>query len=56
MVEGIETEIQINGPGVAEPVVEFGEWATRVTLDIIGLAGMGCDFNADQRRHQRPTL
>jgi cytochrome P450 len=27
-------------------VVEFGAWATRVTLDIIGLAGMGRDFNA----------
>ena len=29
-----------------EPVVEFGEWATRVTLDIIGVAGMGRDFGA----------
>ena len=29
-----------------EPVIEFGEWATRVTLDIIGMAGMGRDFRA----------
>jgi cytochrome P450 len=29
-----------------EPVVEFGDWATRVTLDIIGVAGMGRDFRA----------
>ena len=28
------------------PVIEFGDWATRVTLDIIGLAGMGRDFGA----------
>ena len=26
--------------------VEFGEWATRVTVNIIGVAGMGRDFNA----------
>lgn len=28
------------------PVIEFGDWATRVTLDIIGIAGMGRDFGA----------
>lgn len=28
------------------PVVEIREWASRATLDIIGLAGMGQDFNA----------
>jgi cytochrome P450 len=27
-------------------VVEIGSWASRVTLDIIGVAGMGHDFNA----------
>jgi len=46
LVEGIEMEIEHSGKSVGEHVVEFGEWATRVTLDIIGLAGMGRDFNA----------
>lgn len=27
-------------------VIEIGSWASRVTLDIIGVAGMGHDFNA----------
>lgn len=30
------------------PVVEMGNWTSRATLDIIGLAGMGQDFNALQ--------
>lgn len=30
------------------PVIEIGGWANRATLDIIGLAGMGKDFNAIQ--------
>ncbi|MCJ1349234.1 hypothetical protein MMC31_007470, partial [Peltigera leucophlebia] len=30
------------------PVVEMGNWASRATLDIIGLAGMGQDFNSLQ--------
>lgn len=46
LVEGIEMEIEHSGKSVGGHVVEFGEWATRVTLDIIGLAGMGRDFNA----------
>lgn len=29
-------------------VLEIGEWASRVTLDIIGVAGMGNDFKAIQ--------
>jgi cytochrome P450 len=29
-------------------VLEIGSWASRVTLDIIGVAGMGHDFNAIQ--------
>ncbi|KAI9794597.1 MAG: hypothetical protein M1816_004484 [Peltula sp. TS41687] len=29
-------------------VIEIGEWASRATLDIIGVAGMGKDFNAIQ--------
>ncbi|KAI0815862.1 cytochrome P450 [Xylaria sp. FL0064] len=29
-------------------VLEVGNWASRVTLDIIGVAGMGHDFNAIQ--------
>lgn len=27
-------------------MIEFGDWATRVTLDIIGIAGLGRDFGA----------
>ncbi|CZT49524.1 related to isotrichodermin C-15 hydroxylase (cytochrome P-450 monooxygenase CYP65A1) [Rhynchosporium secalis] len=48
LVEGIEADIDhlTNKETNKEPVIEFGEWATRVTLDIIGLAGMGRDFNA----------
>jgi cytochrome P450 len=46
LVEGIEEEIRSRSFEKAEPITEFGEWATRVTLDIIGLAGMGRDFNA----------
>jgi cytochrome P450 len=46
LVQVIEDEVRSEGLEKAEPVIEFGEWATRVTLDIIGLAGMGCDFNS----------
>ncbi len=46
LVEGIENEIRSHSFEKDEPITEFGEWATRVTLDIIGLAGMGRDFNA----------
>lgn len=31
-----------------EGSIEFGAWATRATLDIIGLAGMGRDFHSLQ--------
>lgn len=31
-----------------EAVIEAGQWASRATLDIIGLAGMGQDFGAIQ--------
>ncbi len=27
-------------------VIEVGNWASRITLDIIGVAGLGCDFDA----------
>ncbi len=30
------------------PVVEVGGWTSRAALDIIGVAGMGQDFNAIQ--------
>ena len=42
LLEGLEAEIHELG---ANASIEFGEWATRVTVDIIGLAGMGRDFN-----------
>lgn len=31
---------------LSEPETEFGAWSTRVTLDIIGIAGFGQDFNS----------
>ena len=43
LVEGIEEELVEGGP---DTIVEFGKWATRVTLDIIGVAGFGRDFKA----------
>lgn len=46
LVDGISDEIREKSVEKEAPVIEFGEWATRVTLDIIGLAGMGRDFNA----------
>jgi cytochrome P450 len=46
LVEGIERELEGYSHEKEEHAIEFGEWATRVTLDIIGLAGMGRDFDA----------
>jgi cytochrome P450 len=46
MTEAIAKSIQ-NDPNKSN-VVDMHEWASRVTLDIIGLAGMGQDFNAIQ--------
>ena len=43
LLEALEAELHDLGSNAS---VEFGEWATRVTVDIIGLAGMGRDFNA----------
>ncbi|KAK1249104.1 hypothetical protein MKX07_002620 [Trichoderma sp. CBMAI-0711] len=34
-----------------EAEMEIGEWASRVTLDIIGVAGLGRDFKAIQDEH-----
>ncbi|KAJ0160131.1 Cytochrome P450 94A1 [Colletotrichum tanaceti] len=39
-----ESEMAALGPNVA--VLEIGDWASRTTLDIIGMAGMGRDFGA----------
>jgi cytochrome P450 len=43
MVLCIEEELKKTAPDNA---VEIGEWISRATLDIIGLAGMGQDFNS----------
>ncbi len=51
MAEAITKIVNEKGPiqNVDDgPVVEMGSWASRATLDIIGLAGMGRDFNALQ--------
>ena len=43
MVKGIEGSIAALAP--EHKVINIGEWASRATLDIIGLAGVGQDFN-----------
>lgn len=56
MVRAIALEVQAKGGEPAHdlnsaPVVEIANWVSRATLDIIGLAGMGQDFNALQDPH-----
>ncbi|APA05448.1 hypothetical protein sscle_01g002180 [Sclerotinia sclerotiorum 1980 UF-70] len=48
LVEGISQEITETSTLEKrnESHIEFNEWATRVTLDIIGVAGVGRDFGA----------
>lgn len=51
MTEAITKIVNEKGPAqnVEDgPVIEMGSWASRATLDIIGLAGLGQDFNAIQ--------
>ena len=45
MVECVEAELEKHKPN---PSQEMGDWASRATLDIIGVAGLGQDFNALQ--------
>ncbi|KAL3464957.1 cytochrome P450 [Aspergillus heterothallicus] len=45
MVKGIEEELKARGSG-QDNVVEIRPWASRATLDIIGLAGMNRDFGS----------
>ena len=44
MVKGIENRISRLSP--EERIINIGEWGSRATLDIIGLAGAGQAFNA----------
>ncbi|KAI4135313.1 MAG: hypothetical protein LQ347_000766 [Umbilicaria vellea] len=51
MVQAIMKEISQESnkeQGTSSAVIEFAGWASRATLDIIGVAGMGQDFNAIQ--------
>lgn len=43
MVEAIETELDKTKPNTSQ---DMAEWASRATLDIIGVAGLGQDFNS----------
>ncbi len=43
LVETLQTELDKKAP---DNVVEIGDWASRATLDIIGVAGLGQDFAA----------
>lgn len=48
MVAGIANDIKKPSEDVETPsdVIEAGDWSSRATLDLIGLAGMGQDFGA----------
>lgn len=48
MVNGISAAIKEPGEAKEETfnIIEAGEWGSRATLDIIGMAGMGRDFGA----------
>ncbi|GAB7355339.1 hypothetical protein MBLNU459_g5868t1 [Dothideomycetes sp. NU459] len=48
MIDGISIAIKAPSEGSEKPsnVVEAGDWTSRATLDIIGVAGMGQDFGA----------
>ncbi|KAK4143272.1 cytochrome P450 [Dichotomopilus funicola] len=47
MTEEILKGAALNGqPGGRSGVIEASSWASRITLDIIGVAGLGRDFNA----------
>ncbi|EME78185.1 uncharacterized protein MYCFIDRAFT_50720 [Pseudocercospora fijiensis CIRAD86] len=48
MIDGIAQQVRESaGPGESKTsVVEINHWATKVTVDIIGLAAMGRDFQA----------
>lgn len=45
LVECLKKALEDKSP---DNVVEIGDWASRATLDIIGVAGLGQDFNALQ--------
>jgi cytochrome P450 len=49
VTEAMTKAIQAKPKGDEDPsIVDIHDWASRVTLDIIGIAGMGQDFNAVQ--------
>jgi cytochrome P450 len=45
LVQSLKSELEKKAP---ENVIEIGDWASRATLDIIGVAGLGQDFGALQ--------
>jgi cytochrome P450 len=51
LTQGIEAEIkeqykEIDGEKITSGVSEINHWANKVTMDIIGVAGLGREFNA----------
>jgi cytochrome P450 len=54
MTATIKADAEFKEDGSA--VLEVGEWASRVTLDIIGVAGMGHDFNSIQNPESELNL
>ncbi|EXJ90924.1 hypothetical protein A1O1_04030 [Capronia coronata CBS 617.96] len=46
MADCIQAELKPAVEADSEPSIEIGEWCSRATLDIIGIAGMGQEFHA----------
>lgn len=46
--DGVTAEIRENPEADGRSIVEINHWANKVTMDIIGVAGLGREFNALQ--------
>ncbi len=44
--EPVSFDDDVEKPSKTTAVMEVGSWASRVTLDIIGITGLGRDFGA----------
>lgn len=58
LMQNVAAEIESNSESMGDGksgVVEISHWSTKVTLDIIGLAGLGIDFNA-LKNHDDPLV
>lgn len=53
LTEELKREANSNGDGKGSGIIELGAWASRVTLDIIGIAGMNRQFNMLHKSEDR---